>query len=281
MTSPPSTPLHRRDIDFNMGAPIPAHWLAGHCHLTRFYDAMSIMFPEGERAFIETVRHYRDRIGSDADLAHAVKEFIAQEALHSREHVRYNRRMQEQGAPVERLERIVASQQAFARRYLPPVARLAITVCLEHFTAMFADQILRDPRCLEGAHPAMADIWHWHALEETEHKAVAFDVFTAAIRAPLRRYVLRCVTMPFVSIIFSTLLWRFTCHLVRHDGRGTDVRGWLHLLRVQFMRPGPLMRMLPYWLAWFRPCFHPWQHDNHGVMERFRQRFDRESSGGG
>lgn len=275
--TPVDTPLCRRDIDFGMDAQIPVHWFADNCHMTRFFDAMSIMFPEGERAFIESVQHYRHRVGNDTELARTVTEFVAQEALHSREHVRYNRRLQEQGAPVEQLERCVAAQQAFARRYLPPGARLAITVCLEHFTAMLADQILRDPRNLEGAHSAMTDIWRWHALEETEHKAVAYDVFTAAIRGPLRRYLVRCLAMLVVTPIFSSLLWSMTFELVRHDGRARDCRGWLGLLRHQFVRPGPLIRMVPRWCAWFRPGFHPWQHDNHALIERFSQRFDQKS----
>lgn len=277
MTPPDAVALHRRDIDFGMGAPIPVHWLGGHCHLTRFYDAMSIMFPEGERAFIESVQCYRDRIGSDAGLARAVTEFVAQEALHSREHVRYNQRLRAQGAPVERLERRVVAQQALARRYLTSAVRLSITICLEHFTAMFADQLLRDPRGMEGAHPAMIDIWLWHALEETEHKAVAFDVFSAAIRGPLRRYTLRCATMLVVTPIFSTLLWSMTFRLVLHDRRAADVRGWLRLLRAQFVSPGPLTRMLPQWFAWFLPGFHPWRHDNRMLIARFNQRFDRKN----
>ncbi|RQH05831.1 metal-dependent hydrolase [Paraburkholderia dinghuensis] len=266
--------FHRRDIDFGMGAPIPTHWLGGDCHLTRFYDAMSIMFPEGERAFIETVQHYRSRISADAELAYAVTEFIAQEAIHTREHVRYNRRLQAQGAPVEHIERSGAAQQEFARRYLPPIVRLAITTCLEHFTAMFADQLLSEPRGLDGADPAMADIWFWHALEETEHKAVAFDVLTAVMRKPLRRYALRCAAMLFVTVIFSMLQWQMTFQLVRHDRRATDIRGWLRLLRVLFISPGPLTRMLPHWFAWFRPGFHPWQRDNRALVERFSQRFE-------
>lgn len=280
MTPPHATmpPLRRRDIDFDLSAPIPVHWLGGHCHLTRFYDAMSIMFPEGERAFIESVQHYRSRLGHAPDLSRTVTEFVAQEALHSREHARYNRRLQSQGTPVERLERRVAAQQAFARRYLAPAVRLAITVCLEHFTAMFADQILSDPGSLEGAHPSISNIWLWHALEETEHKAVAFDVFVVVIPGPVRRYALRCATMLFVTPIFFTLLWRMTFQLIRHDGRAADIRGWSRLLCDRFIGNRSLLRMFPQWCAWFRPGFHPLQHDSRALIERFNERFDRKAA---
>lgn len=282
MISPPVTPpLRRRDIVFDFSAKIPSHWLGGHCHRTRFYDAMSIMFPEGERAFIESVQHYRGRIRGDASLDRTVKEFIAQEALHGREHVRYNRHLREQGAPVERLERRVAGQQAFARRYLAPAVRLSITVCLEHFTAMFAEEMLSEPRSLDGAHPSMADIWLWHALEETEHKAVAFDVFQAVIAGSFRRYALRCSAMLFVTPIFFSLLWRMTFELIRHDGRATDLRGWGALLHDRLVGNGSLVRMLPQWCAWFRPGFHPLQRDSRALIERFNQRFNERFDGGG
>lgn len=42
MTPLLTTPLHRRDIDFNMGAPIPVHWLGGDCHRTRFVDVLRL-----------------------------------------------------------------------------------------------------------------------------------------------------------------------------------------------------------------------------------------------
>lgn len=202
-----------------------------------------------------------------------MKEFVAQEALHSREHARYNWRLEEQGAPVERLERRVAAQQAFARRYLAPAVRLSITVCLEHFTAMLADEMLRDPSCLDGAHPLMADIWLWHALEETEHKAVAFDVFQVAIAGSFRRYALRCSTMLFVTPIFLSLLWQITFQLIRHDGRAANLRGWGGLLRDRLIGNGSFVRMLPQWCAWFRPGFHPLQRDSRALIDRFSERF--------
>lgn len=269
-----STPFHRRDIDFGMHTPVPVFWCGGDCHRTRFYDAMSIMFPEGERAFIESVRLHHDRIGDDPALLRDAAEFIAQEALHSREHTRYNRRLAAQGAPVAKIERHVAAQQDFARHVLPASVRLAITICLEHFTAIFADQLLRHPNLLASAAPPMQDIWLWHALEETEHKAVAFDVFTVAVHGPMRRYALRCTAMLFVAPIFSTLLWYSTFTLVRHDRRTLDVVGWLKLLREQFLIPGQLTRMIPKWLAWFMPGFHPWMHDNRAQVEAVSPRFD-------
>ena len=92
--------IRRRNLDFGMRGPVPVHWLGGDGHRTRFFDAMSIMFPEGERAFIESVQHYRQAVRGDTQLAADVDAFIGQEALHSREHHRYNARLAAAGAPV-------------------------------------------------------------------------------------------------------------------------------------------------------------------------------------
>lgn len=273
--------FHRRDIAFGTDAPIPKFWLRSNCHLTRFFDAMSLLFPEGERAFIESVQLFRDRIGGDATLCADVSEFIAQEALHRREHIRYNRMLSRQGVPVDRLERNVIRQQELARRWLPPAVRLAITTCLEHFTAMMADRLLRDARCLDGAHPVMADLWLWHALEEAEHKAVAFDVFTVGVRGSVCRYALRCATMLVVTPVFWTLLWHTTLKLVRQDGEARNALGWLQLVREQFFSRGSFGWMVSQWTAWFRPGFHPWQHDNRNLIEMLGRQLDRRGAQGG
>ncbi|SAK39111.1 metal-dependent hydrolase [Caballeronia glebae] len=273
-------PFERRDIDFRLLGPMPRFWLASDCHRTRFYDAMSLMFPEGERAFIEAVQLHREKIRDNPELQREAAEFVAQEALHTREHLRYNAQLAAQGLPVRALEARVAAQQAFARRFLPPSVRLAITACLEHFTAMFADQLLRSPDVFVDACDGVADLWRWHALEEIEHKAVAFDVFAAAVPGSFRRYVMRCTAMLAVTLIFSTPLWRMTFSLVRCDGRVRDLRGWMRLLRDQLISPGTLTRMTPRWFAWFAPGFHPWQHDNRDLIRKYRPRFDAMAKAG-
>lgn len=265
----------RRDIRFGMASgQFDRHWLGGDCHRTRFYDALSIMFPEGERFFIESVRHWRHKAEGNPRLEAEVTAFIGQEAMHRREHMEYNARLAAQGMPVEALEKYITYRHDRARSKLSKAGLLGMTVVLEHFTAMLADQLLRHPDNLAGADPRMARIWRWHTLEEGEHRSVAFDVYSLVRDKPVQRYFYRCRAMLLITPIFISQVWAFTWTLVKADGRQGDWRGWLRLLYCQFISPGPLMRLLPHWFAWFKPGFHPSQHENEALVDRYRAEYD-------
>src|SRR4029077_2358080 len=118
-----------------------------------------------------------DMEGGPAPLAEAVRAFYQQEGYHSREHVRYNEVVAAQGYPVAEMDARVGRLLRLVRRRAPKRRQLAATCALEHFTALMAHLFLSDARLLDGAHPAMAALWRWHAAEENEHKAVAFDVY--------------------------------------------------------------------------------------------------------
>jgi predicted metal-dependent hydrolase len=267
-------PFERRDIRFGMHNEIDRHWLGGDVHRTRFFDAMSLMFPEGEKFFIDSVRLCRERAAGDPELEHDVLAFIGQEAMHRREHMAYNARVAAQGAPAVEIEARLLARLDLARSKLGRSGLLGVTICLEHFTAMLADQVLRHPEMLAEADPAMQALWRWHALEETEHKAVAFDLYTRALPRPWMRYLRRCNAMLVVTPVFISHIWSFTWQLVKSDGREGDLMGWLRLLYYQFISPGPLARILGQWLAWFVPGFHPWKHDNRALLEAARRDYD-------
>ena len=55
-------------------------------------------------------------------------------------------------------------------------------MALEHFTAIFAHELLADPRHLAAAEPEAQAMWRWHAIEEIEHKGVAYDTWLHATR---------------------------------------------------------------------------------------------------
>ncbi|MGH8540879.1 MAG: metal-dependent hydrolase, partial [Stenotrophobium sp.] len=257
----------RRDLRFDLPAARIGDWHGSGAHVAHFFNALSIFFPAGERFFIHSVRHYRDRV-TDPELQKAITAFIGQEAMHGREHEQYNELLAQAGLPIQRMEGRVNKILEWGKKKLPAISQLSATIALEHFTAIMADVLLSDPRVLEGADPRMAALWRWHAIEETEHKAVAFDVYRA-VAPGLRGWLLRCLIMLSTTAIFwaHTLLNYF--HFTRRDGIGFWRAAWRFLWN-GFVDPGPLRRIQLPWLSYFRPGFHPWNHDNRRHVDRWK-----------
>ena len=89
-TMPNDLAIKVRNMTFELDKILATDWADNDPFLTAFFNAMSISFPSGERNFIDSVRTYEDRI-TDPKLASEVKDFYQQEAIHSREHRKYNR----------------------------------------------------------------------------------------------------------------------------------------------------------------------------------------------
>lgn len=260
----------QRDLHFPLAGVDLPNWHREGPHVSQFFNAMSVLFPEGERFFIESVRHYRPQI-SDPQLLADMKGFIGQEAMHGREHRDYNAALEQAGYGVASKEKRVLALLNVARR-LPRRNQLAITICLEHFTSIMADALLQNEQILGDADPRMSALWRWHAIEETEHKAVAYDVYQQ-VAGGLLGYVHRCFTMLTVALFFVVVTNLIHIDFMRRDGKLFDLRGWLKVLRYQFFSPGPLRKIILPWLAWFKPGFHPWQHDNRAHVEQWKQEY--------
>jgi len=180
-TSDPSrkVPTRRMSFEESMRS-LPRHFaqdgdlISGHV-----IAALSSVFPDGEDYFVRSVRHFRDQV-TDPALKRQVAGFIGQEAVHGREHRVFNDRLAELGYPTKQYERMTRFGLKTRERLLPAKSNLAATAALEHFTATLAELVLtnEDVRDSMGAE-AVRDLFVWHALEESEHKAVAFDVYKA------------------------------------------------------------------------------------------------------
>src|SRR5438874_4221552 len=159
---------------------VPKHVAAAgdllHSHVAA---SLSAVFPDGEDFFVRSVRHFRDQI-DDPALKRQVAGFIGQEAMHGREHRAFNDRLAALGYPTKQVERFTKWGLELRERIAPPKANLAATAALEHFTATLAELVLTDEETREQfGHEAVRELFVWHALEESEHKAVAFDVYKA------------------------------------------------------------------------------------------------------
>jgi len=146
--------------------------------VTSLFVVLSAMFPPGEMFFIESVRNVRDQI-TDEKLLEDIRNFIAQEAFHSREHKSLNEHLIHTNYPeVVEIEALTKARLDKFRK-LPKADQLAATVVMEHFTATLARLLLTDPLIKQKTTQESRNLWEWHALEELEHKSVAFDALKA------------------------------------------------------------------------------------------------------
>ena len=266
-----------RRMDFEFPDDIPEFWYANDPYRTLLLTALSGTFPQGERFFVEAVRQFQDQV-TDPELKKAIRAFIGQEAHHSKEHAVLNAMMERKGYPMTKIDEFGQRGLSYLRKRLSPQRQLAMTCALEHFTAILADQLLANrAEFIDKMDPRVAKIWAWHAVEETEHKAVAFDVYTAVYGRGFLPTFVRMMTMVITTIMFSLFTTLFQLRFLWRDGELLNLRAMFGFIGFLWWKPGPLRRMIPEYLDYYRPSFHPWDHDNRALItERVIGLADRE-----
>jgi predicted metal-dependent hydrolase len=260
-------------------AGVPKRWFADSAAATQLANGVNLLFPAGERFFVRSVRHYMDRI-EDPHLLAQVRGFFGQEGRHAQAHERFFDTLREQGYDIDA---ILKPYEALAygriEKSTSPALRLAVTVALEHFTAIMAEDALAGGD-LEGAHPIMRQLLEWHAVEELEHKAVAFDV----LRAFHPSYTLRVTGMALASLALGGFWVQATRALLAQDGMTLrDAARELGTLREVAEREGQpvakpifsrvFMRGIREYL---RPSFHPNDKDHRRIVREALARLEAE-----
>ncbi len=270
--------VRRLDLAFDPTV-VPRDWLERSDHVSVLMNGLSLMFPEGEKFFVQSVKCFANAIAHPA-LRKRVAAFVGQEALHSAEHRSFNTMLRAQGDEVAvRLEREVRWLLILGHRVLSPKAQLGVTCALEHYTAILAEQLLSRPELQAMIDPTVRPLWLWHALEESEHKSVAYDVYETVGGG----YGTRVATMLLATVFFLAAIGNTHVRLTRARGKLLDARGWLTLVRFLWGSPGIFRRLsLPY-LDYFRPGFHPSDRDTDSLVEVWSAHFaasDRNANRG-
>jgi uncharacterized protein len=251
------TPVVRSNLDFKLNE-IPRFWFNNDPFITRMFDALSLTFPDGERYFIQSVRLFRDQI-TDPDLKQRVADFIRQEAQHGIAHDKMNQVMRDQGMPVdvfiERLNKVFK----FELEKRSPQYNIAMTAAAEHLTALMAETFYGKKSTLAGGHPYVRALFAWHAIEEMEHRDVAFDVMKDVAKTPewLRKATLLNTTV----LMFGFTIYRANV-MLKHDGFNPIERLKMNMKGLPwfFGKNGTLTRMSKQYKDWFKKDFHPSQH---------------------
>jgi hypothetical protein len=257
-----------RNRSFPIAAGQVAAAAAGAPIANAFYAALSATFPEGERFFVQSVKRFSQ--GLAPKLAEDVQNFVRQEGYHAREHMAFNTAIGEAGFPIAALE-ARAQRQLSIVGARGPYNRLATTMALEHFTAVFAHRLLDNPAHLAFADGETRALWRWHAVEEIEHKCVAFDVFLAATSnwSPLRRYLCRTGAMLDAMVRLAIVVFGNTADVLKAQGAARP--GWqMRFLGFALVQPGVVGEMTGALARFFLPGFHPRQCDDAAALAEAR-----------
>ncbi len=192
-------PLVVRRLLIDLQPGFDQRWFGGDSFKTAFFNAMSMTFPVGEQFFMDSVRDCIPLIPESkrSKFELEVKGFVGQEATHRRIHDLFNQQLEKQGFANRIAVRL--KNRADQLQNKSPLHRLAATAAYEHYTAVMSEWALSHPQVFNGVPTAVADMWMWHASEESEHKSVAFDVYQAAGgNLKWRRHWMRLVSINFV-----------------------------------------------------------------------------------
>lgn len=244
---------------------VPDKWFCNNAFMTTWMESLSILFPEGEQFFVDSVRHYRDSI-DDKDIQKQISGFIGQEAMHSLEHIAMNEYLNKKGLPAEKLEKSVKGLLGFIKKNTHNKDHIAITAALEHITAMMANILLEDKQYSQNKrdqiHESMRTLWMWHAIEETEHKGVAYDVYQH-VGAP---YWHRSLYMLIATTGLMIMLNYNHVRMLTNSETGFKVKDILFGAKQVYGLNGIVTQLIPTWLDYFRPNFHPWDDDNSALV---------------
>ncbi|MEC3920575.1 metal-dependent hydrolase [Nocardia sp. CDC160] len=235
---------------------------------SHFVAGMSGGFPAGEESFIRSVRRVADRV-TDPVLKKRVTGFVGQEAMHGQEHRKLNEKLVELGYPIQWLDSDKAKERAlWLEQRLSPEVHLAMTAAAEHYTAVLAQRVLSSDEIQNiPGDPEVWNLLNWHALEELEHKSVAFDVFRAIggtertrIGVMLAMYSL---TLPLTYLSLALAV----------AGDETARRQPVRVAREAYrLFTGPVFRgLMPELAKYLRPGFHPDDIDTSALLSRWQQ----------
>lgn len=236
--------------------------------ISTFFYSLSGMFPEGERFFIHAVRHYQKSI-TDPQMLADIRGFIGQEAHHGRCHEDLNDEIEKLGIPMTMVSNNMTSRVKMLKNRFGPARQLALTVAMEHFTASLAEFILENPEVLDQSPETFRQMTIWHAVEEIEHKSVAFDVF----RQQVGNEWMRRRVMVIAMISLFSRITMFQIRMLWKTKHFPSIKEWMGAVQFFWGKKGILRANVQGVRKFFKRDFHPSNIDQSALIDGWEQRF--------
>lgn len=270
-------PVRRPDFKFSLKAN-DKFWYDGDPAITHLFNSLQAFFPDLEMLMINAVRASSSQI-TDPQLLKDISAFIGQEAQHAAKHREYNAHHAEQtkNDALVKLERFYADVHVWAENHLNDRQRLALTLAFEHFTALVAPVLMQREDIISDMQTKSPDfVWvaMWHAIEECEHKAVAFDAYMATGGG----YTARAAAVLAMTALGLSMVFGGQFYLMKVDGQLSNWRSWARFAKFSFGRKGIVFQIFKRYPDWFKPGFHPNDHDTSALEAMWKERLGIKTS---
>ena len=217
---PASFPVRRMDYNFEN---TPKYWCANDPAMTHYFTGLSTLFPEGESYFVRSVRALREHAKLNEALDREISAFIGQEAMHSKEHHAFHISAQQHGMNPESLEKVIGIVLKGLEKVFSKKWNLLVTVGLEHYTAVLVVSMMETVNEYM-TDKTIRDLWLWHSVEETEHKAVAFDLYEYLYGNGLNAYLPRVTIFTLSLILITGLSTIYQIVLMKRDKQLSNLK---------------------------------------------------------
>lgn len=257
-----------RHMDFPFGALKSMKFFDDNIYKSAFIAQLSSTFPVGETEFLNSVKNYRAEIKNEK-LIKQVKGFIGQEGHHSHQHEKINRELDRLGYDTNRIHLLLKAMIDEKVVNMSRKFRLAYTVCAEHMTGIMAEHAITRTDFLANLEKPFQDLLYWHAVEEIEHKAVAFDVYMECEGDT--KYLKRVMTLFILGMHMR--MTRYTLNMVfssKHWKSWSEFKGFMSWM---FGKKGMWRSLRKPYRSFFKEGFHPWSNGGLDMIEKWEKEY--------
>lgn len=256
---PASFPVRRMDYNFEN---TPKYWCANDPAMTHYFTGLSTLFPEGESYFVRSVRALREHAKLNEALDREISAFIGQEAMHSKEHHAFHISAQQHGMNPESLEKVTGIVLKGLEKVFSKKWNLLVTVGLEHYTAVLVVSMMETVNEYM-TDKTIRDLWLWHSVEETEHKAVAFDLYEYLYGNGLNAYLPRVTIFTLSLILITRLSTIYQIVLMKRDKQLSNLKTWQNFFNFAAKQ---YKTFIPKFFEYYRYDFHPNQTNEKNLV---------------
>lgn len=260
-----------RAIKFTPYQQAPNKYWHSNCPAATYtFNALTIYLPILERLVVTSLKQSlkKQRKPLPESLRKEVQSLVAQEAYHGSEFAKLIPSLIIKHYPniQTRYKFTFFRGVAFCFNKLNKHFHYALSAAGEHFTAISADLFLRRPDFFEHVAPEYAAIWRWHAIEEIEHKAVAYDVYQHYHGG----YFTRISAMFIMTLVFASFMLKPIWQMLYQDKQHLQFKSYWSLLKYHWGKRGLWRGLIKPYFHYFHPNFHPNHMQNDNLIEEWK-----------